>query len=1078
MACSTVTAYLPLGRAGEDTGSYRLLSILMIVVNMQFNLEREKHKMIVFAFIADGWGAVSGGINCFNYDLARACARLKKADQHTKICCVVPDLTPEEQNEMRKNGMIPITLSTGAFHSPEAVQLISSAIQKERELQRYYPDKCNMFCIGHDIYTGNLSKQLADTCGGWNIVFHHMDYSSYYLLGEPNVSSYNEKTKEQNNVLRSADLICAVGPILLQSAQDISRSTCVDKCVEVFPGLATFEALPTPPNRFNPIVFGRVEKGKQAIKQIPLAIDAFALAISMDKDTPVINNNPTLLIVGYEDGDPDALKNEVCRLQEKTEEIAGRICNVVPRTYTNNRAELGEWLRDASVAMMLSFHEGFGLVGYEAIAAGIPLILSKNTGLYEFLKREQLDHLVYPVQIAGSNLADKYSKDDLKAVAKTLRDIRQNEAEYKKKALDLRNTLLSKKKRYSWEAVADRFIQNVLRRFESDLKSMPSVFYTPDEVTKLSADIKNGAYTDVTFEPPLQKRVFLAEGKGALVSLVACLQKKFQKEYEIILYNAQEGEDAGFVYSDFLNNCWEYFGKKDDIKGSGFEWFLGKRLKKTILILNDFPTGSIPDFENLFCSLNKQLYDFYIFVIFQTNLPVQIRPYERKSAPKNQPIVTKQAPLPVRLTDEQKLIVKILAFRGKLGYSKRLIEYICNGMNTYWNGQDGTECAARFDNPAKMENELEELGLIEEYSEYSYKNAEAYLPEAAALAVDGESYAMGLWILGRFYARCYYRGWNRDQQLGWGYFSCNCFSSAAAIDHKRKSEIKPAYEILLRRLRKKAMDTSDYERYLNALLKFIEQYEKPDDPWLWYALIHCEAIYCPSKRALDRVYHALRMEFPDTEKEKRKRNELYVQLIRLTAELEDELGVPSSLDSLLERIGELAEENPSGTVWSQCFLTVINLAADRKDFHLVDEYLHHFRASAKPDELYPKMIALAVESDLEIEKFLAGYEVDLTNVLSNIKRAHRIAQYKLQDYRAQAWTVGLWGEGQILLKEAGGEGNLQKAMRIRKSSGEKAKVYRNWLHRISKYPLVQLHTKELLEQEMVRTGMQAHTRHH
>ena len=370
--------------------------------------------------------------------------------------------------------------------------------------------------------------------------------------------------------------------------------------------------------------------------------------------------------------------------------------------------------------------------------------------------------------------------------------------------------------------------------------------------------------------------------------------------------------------------------------------------------------------------LNKQSFDFYIFAVFQSYLPARIRPYERKNTPKFQKIVAKQAPLPECLTDEQKLIAKILAFRGKLGYSKRLIEYICNGINAYWDDQDGTECATKFDDPAKMENELEELGLIEEYSEYSYKNTEAYLPAAAALAVDDKSYALGLWMLGRFYARCYYRGWSRDQQLGWGYFSCNCFSSAVDISHKLKSEIKPAYEILLRRLRKKAMDTSNYERYLNALQKFIEQYEKPDDPWLWYALIHCEAIYCPSERALNRVYRVLRTEFPDTEKEKRKGNELYVQLIRLTAELEDELGISSSLDSLLNRIGELSEKNPFGTVWNQCFLTIINLAADRKDFDLVDVYLHHLRESAKPDELYPKMIVMALESDLKIAKYFAG----------------------------------------------------------------------------------------------------------
>jgi hypothetical protein len=34
---------------------------------------------------------------------------------------------------------------------------------------------------------------------------------------------------------------------------------------------------------------------------------------------------------------------------------------------------------------MLSWHEGFGLVGWEAIAAEVPLVVSKRTGLYKLL---------------------------------------------------------------------------------------------------------------------------------------------------------------------------------------------------------------------------------------------------------------------------------------------------------------------------------------------------------------------------------------------------------------------------------------------------------------------------------------------------------------------------------------------------------------------------------------------------------------------------------------------------------------------------------------------------------------------
>ena len=213
--------------------------------------------MTIFVFVADGWGAVSGGINCFNYDLATACAHIKKSNQDIRICCAIPDLNSEQKAEMRKEGIIPITISNGDFHSLEAAQVISDKMKAEQKLRRCYPERCNTFCVGHDVYTGDLSRQLAKICDGWNIVFHHMDYSSYYLFGKRNVPSYKEKVKRQKTILGHADLVCAIGPMLLQSAEDMARETNT-RTMEVFPGLAAFDTLETPPNRFTPIVFGNI----------------------------------------------------------------------------------------------------------------------------------------------------------------------------------------------------------------------------------------------------------------------------------------------------------------------------------------------------------------------------------------------------------------------------------------------------------------------------------------------------------------------------------------------------------------------------------------------------------------------------------------------------------------------------------------------------------------------------------------------------------------------------------------------------------------------------------------------------
>ena len=63
----------------------------------------------------------------------------------------------------------------------------------------------------------------------------------------------------------------------------------------------------------------------------------------------------------------------------------GRQIPVNATVYTDDRQKLYVALADNEVALMLAWHEGFGLVGWEAIAAGVPLVLSKRTGLYKLL---------------------------------------------------------------------------------------------------------------------------------------------------------------------------------------------------------------------------------------------------------------------------------------------------------------------------------------------------------------------------------------------------------------------------------------------------------------------------------------------------------------------------------------------------------------------------------------------------------------------------------------------------------------------------------------------------------------------
>jgi glycosyltransferase involved in cell wall biosynthesis len=69
-------------------------------------------------------------------------------------------------------------------------------------------------------------------------------------------------------------------------------------------------------------------------------------------------------------------------------------------------------LRTASLVLMPSRFEGFGLVGLEAIVAGTPVLLSENSGiaalLKESLKPEQVNRFV--VRVDGDDVNEVWSQ--------------------------------------------------------------------------------------------------------------------------------------------------------------------------------------------------------------------------------------------------------------------------------------------------------------------------------------------------------------------------------------------------------------------------------------------------------------------------------------------------------------------------------------------------------------------------------------------------------------------------------------------------------------------------------------------
>lgn len=1013
--------------------------------------------MNLFVFVADAWGPVGGGINSLNYDLVNACAEVAKEIKNTKICCVVPNLDYKQINQLAKNGIITFGISRQAFSSPEAINLIYENLKKK--VRCGYPENTNTFYIGHDIYTGTIAEQLAAKYGGWSVVFHHMDYDAYYSFKKPDSAAFISKTEKQKEILSCADLIVAVGELLKDSAQDKAPEVDI---MQFIPGIADFRARQKAPNSFKGVVFGRMEEDNQCIKQIPLSIHAFAETIRQDKECEIIGKNATLYVIGYEANKNEALAAEVSRLQKEAESIAGRACQVVPMAYQTDRKKLGEILAGASVVMMLSLHEGFGLVGYEAIAAGVPLILSENTGLYRFLKNNELDHLVSTVDIQGSVGGNGYTATDFKEVARVLRNIRQYENKYKDKALKLRNCLMTGE--YSWKSVAKRFLQNILKNFEKNLKDDATVFYRPEELTKIKDALQGESNSTFLFSLSKITRVYVVEGKDALVCLIKCLRKAVEEKYQIFLYDIEDvGEDSSI---DFLDSCRTFFGEEKDYAGPGFRYVLGERLTENILILNNHSGVVAKEIKTLFDILNKDNHDFYIFSVCETDGLFKIEPYEKQILNRNDVKEKKSAVDELNLTYEQKLLAKILYFRQKVAYSKRVISFICRDLHQYYKGE---QYVGLFSDPLALEQSLLGIGLIEEYSEYSYRNIETLIPVVSQFNVNSQGLALGIAQLGRFYSRCYFFNRGRDQQIRWGYFACQCYAYAAKLSREIRDTIKSNYETILNAMRKKAIDTADYSRYRTVLQVFIDEYQKPDNLWIWYNLIHCDTICGPQKETLEKVRDILKIEFFDKDNVDKDRMAVCNQLIRLQAELEFELDVDGALEGLIQHCEKYLPGKGQDISWCQCVATIISLATNQKKYNLAKRYLEQYKKAADGVSSYPGVVATAHEMNLKIAQFIEGNDINLKDMLSPIKQAYYAARDRLKDYRAQGWIQGLWGECQMLLHESSGQRKIKMSMECRKSYHEKTKSYKIWLHRIGALEL-DADVRALLNQELERTN--------
>lgn len=405
--------------------------------------------------IATSWGSAHGGINVVNTGLARGVANILPKGGRC-ICVVEEALKTDSPLKVE-------VISPKTFES----DVVLEAVLKE-VLKTPLPDIEGLLVIGHDLKTGQLAidcaKDLQIRLGRdtsvKSAVISHMDYAEYSRRKGQSLPDVFEKSRRQHAVVSAADFAFAIGPLLADGFQKARRDR-KDRVIALTPGSSTIRARAEGDGALSFYMSGRLGLEDDPIKNGVLAVRAVKAAYVAERSS-AIPRRWALRGHFYACGvDPEKDGEFIDMLKSDVREDAA--FELEAMRFTNLQEDLHAYLINADVALMPSWHEGFGLAGWEALCAGVPLVCSTQSGLAVLVDqlRDRFPDSnfagVLTVVMAGGSPAGHPSEQDTNALRDAVRKMVREYPARKKAAMELAPLI---RQLFTWEGCAAELLAN------------------------------------------------------------------------------------------------------------------------------------------------------------------------------------------------------------------------------------------------------------------------------------------------------------------------------------------------------------------------------------------------------------------------------------------------------------------------------------------------------------------------------------------------------------------------------------------------------------------------------------------
>ena len=385
---------------------------------------QENSNKLKVTLLSSGWRSTKGGLSTINRELAIQLAKLSSLE----VSVYLPQCSEEDKRvAARYNVHLIEAQKLAGYDNP--VDWLSSL-----------PEDHAVDCvIGHGAVLGRQVQFIKRThphCKWIQVVHTAPEELGMFKEYEEHISRGENKHQAEVDLCKLADQVVAIGPKLAEVFSGYLRPYGKDQDVLNFtPGIfsefADVNQATEERKAFNVLVFGRGDNEDFQLKGYDIAAQAIAELKDMTYK---------LVFVG-------ATRGEEEKVAKKLVEQGICLSQLKVRRFNESREKLANLFCEVDLAVMPSRTEGFGLAALEALSAGLPVLVSGNSGLAEALKK---------VPYGSSCVVES---EDPKDWANAIRGVRHKDREMRLGEFDVLRGAYAKK--YSWKEQCDKLVERM-----------------------------------------------------------------------------------------------------------------------------------------------------------------------------------------------------------------------------------------------------------------------------------------------------------------------------------------------------------------------------------------------------------------------------------------------------------------------------------------------------------------------------------------------------------------------------------------------------------------------------------------